>query len=193
MSGLRKSVRVVRTFCGGWWCDAMKTAHVRRRDDGATAVEFALLFPLFIMLVVGTISFGFAFERWISVTQAAREASRFAATYPVPATGVSTWLADVNAVAREAAGIGASTPDADFYVCVRFVNRIGPATDPVTTSFSSGSLDGASCPTSSVSSLPDNGAEVTVIRKADLSWVLGSATVSVSGENVSRYEPRLDP
>ena len=171
----------------------MAGIHSRRRDDGATAVEFAILFPVFVMVVFGTISFGFAFERWITVTQAAREASRFAATYPMPATGISTWLADVTKVAEEAADIDSSTPSADYYVCVRFVNRIGPAATPTTTSASSGSLPGATCPTASTSGLPDNAAEVTVLRKVGLDWVLGSADVSVSGENVSRYEPRLDP
>lgn len=165
----------------------------RRGDRGAAAVEFALLFPIFIMLAFGTISFGFAFERWINVTQAAREASRFAATYPVPATGVSDWLKDVTKVAKEAADIGPSTPLTDYYVCVRFVNRIGPAATPATISQSSGNLSGASCPTGSTSGLPDNAAEVTVIRRAELNWVLGSTAVPVSGENVSRYEPRLNP
>lgn len=165
----------------------------RGGERGATAVEFAILFPVFVMLAFGTISFGFAFEKWISVTQAAREASRFAATYPLPSTGVSPWLTDVKAVAKEAAGISGTTPSSEYYVCVRFVNRIGPATTPVTTSSSEGSLDGASCPVNSTTTLPDNAAEVLVMREADLSWIFGAATVAVSGDNVSRYEPRLDP
>ena len=171
----------------------MTPARTHRRDDGATALEFALLFPVFIMLAVGTISFGFAFEKWINVTQAAREASRFAATYPVPATGVDAWLADVTTVAKEAAGITASTPVSDYYVCVRFVNRVGPATTPATKAQSTGSLGGATCPQTSSSGLPDNAAEVTVLREAELNWIFGSAGVAVSGDNVSRYEPRLDP
>jgi Flp pilus assembly protein TadG len=165
----------------------------QRRDDGAAAVEFALLFPVFIMLAVGTISFGFAFEQWINVTQAARETSRFAATYPMPAAGIDAWLGDVTKVAKEAAGITDSTPAADYYVCVRFVNRVGPAATPGTKAVASGSLGGASCPQTSSSQLPDNAAEVTVLRNAELNWVLGSAGVSLSGENVSRYEPRLGP
>lgn len=165
----------------------------RPRDEGAAAVEFALLFPLFIMLVLGTISFGFAFERWINVTQAAREASRFGATYPVPSGGLAAWLDDVTTVAKEAAGIGAGTPSAEYFVCVRFVNRVGPSAVPATGSRADGGLVGQTCPVTSSSGLPDNGVEVTVIRTADLNWLLGSASVSVSGDNVSRYEPRLDP
>ena len=48
-------------------------------------------------------------------------------------------------------------------------------------------------PVTSTSGLPDNAAEVVVLREADLSWIFGAATVAVSGDNVSRYEPRLDP
>lgn len=164
-----------------------------RGDRGATAVEFAILFPVFAMLAFGTISFGFAFEKWISVTQAAREASRFAATYPMPSTGVNPWLEDVRDVAKEAAGIPAGAPSSEYYICVRFVNRIGPATTPTTSSLSEGTLSGATCPVTSSSGLPDNAAEVLVLREADLTWILGAATVAVSGDNVSRYEPRLDP
>lgn len=165
----------------------------RRGDDGAAAVEFALLFPVFIMLAIGTISFGFAFEQWINVTQAAREASRFAATYPMPVGGVDDWLGDVTDVAKEAAGITDSTPATDYYVCVRFVNRVGPAASPGTKAAATGGLAGATCAQTPSSGLPDNTAEVTVLRKSQLNWVLGSASVSLSGENVSRYEPRLGP
>ena len=168
-------------------------ARARGDEAGATAVEFAILFPVFIMVAFGTISFGFAFEQWINVTQAAREASRFAATYPIPEAGVTEWVGDVSTVAKEAAGIVPSTPETDYFVCVRFVNRVGPAATPVTTATGSGGLAGATCPTASTSGLPDNAAEVTVFRKVDLNWVLGSSTVSVSGDNVSRYEPRLEP
>lgn len=171
----------------------MTCRHRHHGERGASAVEFAILFPVFAMLAFGTISFGFAFEKWISATQAAREASRFAATYPMPSGGVSPWLDDVTAVAKEAAGIPSGAPSSDYYVCVRFVNRVGPAPSPATTARSSGGLTGASCDTASVSVLPDNAAEVTVIRRAELNWVFGSAGVPVSGENVSRYEPRLDP
>lgn len=169
-----------------WW-------RRHRGDRGATAVEFALLFPVFMMLAFGTISFGFAFEKWISVTQAAREASRFAATYPMPSTGVTPWLEDVRDVAKEAAGITSGAPTSEYFVCVRFVNRIGPATTPASASLSEGSLSSATCPVSSSSGLPDNAAEVVVLRAADLSWIFGVATIAVSGDNVSRYEPRLDP
>jgi Flp pilus assembly protein TadG len=51
----------------------------RRRDRGATAVEFALLLPLLLLIVFGIIDFGRALNAQITLTQAAREGARLAA------------------------------------------------------------------------------------------------------------------
>jgi Flp pilus assembly protein TadG len=51
----------------------------RRDDRGAAAVEFALILPLLVMLIVGMIQFGFVFNAYITVTHAAREGARMAA------------------------------------------------------------------------------------------------------------------
>jgi Flp pilus assembly protein TadG len=48
-------------------------------DRGATAVEFALLLPIVLMMVFGLIDFGRALNAQISLTQAAREGARLAA------------------------------------------------------------------------------------------------------------------
>jgi Flp pilus assembly protein TadG len=49
------------------------------RDRGATAVEFALLLPMLLLLVFGLIDFGRALNAQITLTQAAREGARLAA------------------------------------------------------------------------------------------------------------------
>jgi Flp pilus assembly pilin Flp len=49
-----------------------------RRQDGAAAVEFALLLPLLVLLLFGFIQFGTAFNSRIQATNAAREAARLA-------------------------------------------------------------------------------------------------------------------
>src|SRR5215468_4367319 len=43
------------------------------RERGAAAIEFALLFPLLMLIVFGTIDFGRALNEQITLTQAARE------------------------------------------------------------------------------------------------------------------------
>jgi len=50
-----------------------------RNEKGASAVEFALVVPIFLMLVFGIFQFGIAFNNWIALTHAAREGVRLAA------------------------------------------------------------------------------------------------------------------
>ena len=51
----------------------------RTRDDGAAAVEFALVMPLLVLLVSGIMAFGIVFAQEISLGNAARQAARSAA------------------------------------------------------------------------------------------------------------------
>ncbi len=54
---------------------------VRTQDDqrGQVAVEFALVFPIFILLIIGLIEFAFAFNALLSVNFASRDAALLAA------------------------------------------------------------------------------------------------------------------
>jgi Flp pilus assembly protein TadG len=47
-----------------------------RADSGAELVEFALTMPLLLLLVLGIIEFGFLFQQYEVVTNAAREGAR---------------------------------------------------------------------------------------------------------------------
>jgi Flp pilus assembly protein TadG len=48
----------------------------KHNEDGAAAVEMALVLPILLLLVFGIVEFGFIFNRYISVTHAAREGVR---------------------------------------------------------------------------------------------------------------------
>ena len=48
----------------------------RDSERGAAAVEFAILLPLLLMLVLGTIEFGRAYNAQITLTNAARDGVR---------------------------------------------------------------------------------------------------------------------
>jgi Flp pilus assembly pilin Flp len=174
-----------------------------RHESGAAAIEFALLLPLFAALTFGIITFGVAFERWLSVTAAAREASRFAATYPIPAgQSEQEWATKVLDVAMEAAGLDPNPtkwPDPDeFGICVSFTNAVGPGSfdslGPGTTQrWTRGALnpvggEDAACTTLNVQ---DNRVAVTVSRDADLNWFFFSTSTAVAGRNTSRFEPSL--
>jgi Flp pilus assembly protein TadG len=50
-----------------------------RSEKGASAVEFALVLPIFVSIIFGIFQFGIAFNNWIAITHAAREGARLAA------------------------------------------------------------------------------------------------------------------
>ena len=79
----------------------------RRDQEGAAAVEFALLLPLLVLLLFGMIEFGLAFNTRIQATNAAREAARRAVV------GIDNW-SDVGGlpfwqVVKQDAGVGSIT------------------------------------------------------------------------------------
>jgi Flp pilus assembly protein TadG len=55
------------------------TALARLKSErGAELIEFALVFPLLLLVVLGIVDFGFVFQRMEVVTNAAREGARIA-------------------------------------------------------------------------------------------------------------------
>ena len=49
-----------------------------RSEGGAELIEFALVLPLLLLIVLGIVDFGFLFQRCEVVTNAAREGARMA-------------------------------------------------------------------------------------------------------------------
>ena len=50
-----------------------------RSDDGQAFVEFALVLPILVLLILGITQFGLAFRNYIAITDAARVGARAAA------------------------------------------------------------------------------------------------------------------
>jgi Flp pilus assembly protein TadG len=61
-----------------------------RRDGGAELVEFALILPVLVVILVGIAEFGMLFQRQLTVTGAAREGARMAALPLYSAADVQT-------------------------------------------------------------------------------------------------------
>jgi Flp pilus assembly protein TadG len=68
-----------------------------RCDSGAEFVEFALAFPLLLLVVMGIIDFGVMFQQYQVLTNAAREGARIAV---LPAYCPDTATCDANVSAR---------------------------------------------------------------------------------------------
>ncbi len=53
-----------------------------RNQRGAVAVEFALIVPVLLLLVLGILEFGFGYHAWDATQNAAREGARLGAVSP---------------------------------------------------------------------------------------------------------------
>jgi Flp pilus assembly protein TadG len=168
------------------------------REDGAAAVEFALILPLFVMLTVGTISAGFAFHAWLNVTHGAQESSRFAATLSVDAAGgtTSAWLNEVAERAAAASDIsmaaGESEPDTTICVAVVSPANIPPLNSHLTlTTTSAGTLTPgtpATGPCPEGASMTGDYVQTFVSTPVAFNYVLGSARINVASKSVNRFE-----
>lgn len=54
---------------------------LKNQEKGQSLIEFAILAPIFIILLTAMIDFGRVFDAWIVTTNAAREGARYAAIY----------------------------------------------------------------------------------------------------------------
>jgi hypothetical protein len=57
---------------------SVNTSRRLRSDRGAELIEFALVLPLLLFIIMGLVDFGFMFQRFEVVTNAAREGARMA-------------------------------------------------------------------------------------------------------------------
>lgn len=52
-----------------------------KKEEGAAAVEFALILPVLLLILIGIIEFSMAFNAQLSLNQAAREGARYMAIH----------------------------------------------------------------------------------------------------------------
>lgn len=83
------------------------------REEGAAAVEFALVFPILVLLLLGIIQFGIVFYQWLEIEHAAREGARWASMRDAGSYG--SQLAATKAVVKDAAP-GVTLTDDDITV-----------------------------------------------------------------------------
>jgi Flp pilus assembly protein TadG len=87
-----------------------------RRESGASMVEFAIILPLFIVLIFGIIEFGLLFYNQGIITHAAREGARAGIVYDANSRiSVSEIEAEVNNyILDNLVSFSPSTPDIDI-------------------------------------------------------------------------------
>ena len=85
---------------------AVKRLSRVRGQRGAELVEFALTFPMLLLVLLGIIDFGFLFQRYEVLTNAAREGARVAV---LPGYGAGDVVARVNEYLATGGLTGATT------------------------------------------------------------------------------------
>ena len=99
----------------------------RRRQRGQNLVEFALVVPIFFVIIFGIIDFGLGLKAWITITNSAREGARYAAV-----TCATTSASEANVIDRAVDTSAGLLTDADVTV----TNCPGDSTESVVVSVS---------------------------------------------------------
>ena len=161
-------------------------------DKGAALVEMALTITLLVMLLVGVVTSAIALGRDNSIQNAAREASRFAATLPEADAN----LDDIIGVARAAASgdLDASVPNDQ--ICAAFVPADYDPSDAMTTQPTRRiAIDGVLGPVESDWCFDDgrtgnDEARVQVIAQRDssINAIVFTTNVTLKAQAAARYE-----
>ena len=161
---------------------------VRRDQRGASLVEFALVAPVLMMLIVGVLDAGVAYNQKQSISHAAREGARYGAVQPTTGTGVtgSSWASGVAQVVRDRAQ--GDLPTATATVCVALVTGANSVYDP------SGNGSNPYSTNSSSTCFDDGGndtalrVQVLTSRPATINAVAFRMNLTLTSRSVSKFE-----
>ena len=155
---------------------------LRSDVEGANAVEFALVLPVLVLLLFGTMYGGSLFNSQQTVTQAAREGARFGATAPLSAfADQAEWEQTIENRARGILDVDRPLTPGAVEVCVRFYD----VDDSQTNNGSSACPD----PTPA-GDLQGARVEVTTTRDARLELGIASiGPITLRSTATARYEP----
>ncbi len=110
-----------------------------RHEDGAALVEFALVLPLLLVLLLGMVDVGKAYNYWIDETHLSHTGARWAAVNKNPGPGATLQASIRDRAETEELKNGGtgSVPD-PIQVCISFPNVTSNVGDPVEVIVSAG-------------------------------------------------------
>jgi Flp pilus assembly protein TadG len=159
-----------------------------RADDGASAVEFALVVPLLLLLVFGIIDFGVLFGQNLAINNAARDGARYAVVRQIdgsPARScyqvLSRTRAASQAIALDPQDVGVTVTLNGTTVC-----SVAAGT-PLPASANTAALQKAPCQ-GSVSGVSDQLVVRTTHESSLVVPILGPSTIGLTGEGYFRCE-----
>jgi Flp pilus assembly pilin Flp len=161
----------------------------RRMQDekGASAVEFAIIASLLLMILFGTIQFGIIFNRYQGVQAASREAARLGSLQDTTRQAIVDRVADSLSIVNPANNVSCPAGDPPNFAvnqldrwCVRVYRREAPA--GALTEFTSGD-SGTPCNAIQPGAQKSVVVKVWLRTKLDIPlWASPRLTISGAGE-----------
>lgn len=163
-------------------------------------VELALVIVIFVMIVLGALTGGLAYNRKITLTDASRVAARYGTTHAMPTTysancstgtpssSLGQFLVDVACDAIDNAQGELNENTSGRTICVTY-SDLGTETMLEWGATNSGTPTSGSCPGVAFSpSSTDKEVEVVVQRTANFDIVVWSQTLTLQSQAFGRYE-----
>ncbi len=187
-------------------CRRFGAHHSRRRtggDDGATLIEFAIVAPLLFAILLGMFTGGLAFNQKLSVTNGAREGSRYGATLPVASSASCTgqipgsmacWLTKVADITQQSSEGTLAASVSSSSICVAYVYPTGTATTDRSAKLVRTPSGDVITTGSSERCFLDNRVDterrvqVTGSRQAEIEYVFGTSNPTMSSTSVTKFE-----
>lgn len=148
-------------------------------------MEFALIVPIILMVIIGGVTSGIAYSNAIGVTNAVRESSRFGATADAAS---NTWVSDVIARTR---ATQFDDPGSETAVCVQLYKQgTGMVKEGCSTGTTTLSMPAANAYPAVPAGLPNGICVVRVIaaRPYTINAVVANWNKVLKRGSVARYE-----
>jgi len=152
-------------------------------------MEFALIVPIVLMVIIGAVTSGIAYSNAIGVTNAVREGSRFAATADA---AQSTWVSDVLSRTR---ATQFDDPSSQTSVCVQLYKEgVGTVKQGCAVGASTLSMPATTDYPAVPSTLPTGACVVRIIaaRPYTINAVVANWDRTMIRGSVARYERATD-
>ena len=162
----------------------------RRTQGGAVAVEFALILPVLAMLIIGIVTFGFAFNDQLALTNTVREGARFGGS----TDNTAAWGSAVQSRTVDLY-FNSESPLQGGQTCALLISRES-GSDTIEQSSNGGCATGGT-PAGPIPATPGSVSDgqcfvkVWAAKPATLNWVLFRTQVTLRAKSVSIYNRDL--